>query len=248
MTPHPIHRVLSTLRTSNVRFLLSGGQACIVYGGAEFSRDADIVVLLTDENLDALCRALRELGAEQVFFPPLEAEALRRGHACHFRCQHPEAQGVRLDVMAVLRGCDPFPVLWRRREVLELPGVGEVPVLALRDLVQSKKTQRDKDWGHLRRLVEVDYLTRRREAGAEDIAWWLTELRTPRYLIELATAHQDIVPRIASRPWLAEAVRQGEQAVELELVEEARRIRAEDRAYWQPLRQEQELEQMRRRR
>jgi len=229
-----------------VRFLLSGGQACILYGGTEFSRDADIVILLSEENLDALRRALRELDAEQVFFPTLEPEPLRRGHACHFRCRHPEASGIRLDVMAVLRGCDPFPVLWTRRATLELPGVGEVPVLALRDLVQSKKTQRDKDWGHIRRLLEVDYLTRRHEAEAEGIAWWLTELRTPRYLVELATAHPDIAPRIASRPWLAEAVRQGEEAIGQELLEEERRIRAEDRAYWQPLREE--LEQMRLRR
>jgi len=229
-----------------VRFLLSGGQACILYGGTEFSRDADIVILLSEENLDALRRALRELAAEQVFFPPLEAEALRRGHACHFRCRHPEAGGVRLDVMAVLRGCDAFPMLWQRREVLDLPGVGEVPVLALRDLVQSKKTQRDKDWGHLRRLVEVDYLMRRDEAEADDIAWWLEELRTPRYLAALAAAHPGVAARVASRPWLAEAVRHGEEAVGQRLLEEERRIRAEDRAYWQPLREE--LEQMRHRR
>jgi len=162
-----------------VQFLLSGGQACILYGGSEFSRVTDIVVLLSDENLDALRQALRELDAEQVFLPPLDPEPLRRGHACHFRCRHPEASGFRLDVMSVLRGCDPFPVLWERRMPVELPAVGEVPVLSLRDLVQSKKTQRDKDWGHLRRLVEVDYLTRRQEAEREDVVWWLEEMRTP---------------------------------------------------------------------
>ena len=94
MIPHPIHRVLSTLRNFSVRFLLSGGQACILYGGTEFSRDADVVVT-----------------------------------------------------------------------------------------------------------------------------------------------------RIASRPWLAEAAQQGERAVEQKLLDEERRIRADDRAYWQPLREE--LERMR---
>ena len=229
-----------------MQFLLSGGQACILYGGSEFSRVTDIVVLLSDENLDALRQALRELDAEQVFLPPLDPEPLRRGHACHFRCRHPEASGFRLDVMSVLRGCDPFPVLWERRVPVELPAVGEVPVLSLRDLVQSKKTQRDRDWGHLRRLVEVDYLTRRQEAEREDVVWWLEEMRTPQYLIELATAHPGAAAQIASRPWLAEAVDQGQEAVGQRLQEEERRIRAEDRAYWQPLRQE--LEQMRLRR
>ena len=52
--------------------------------------------------------------------------------------------------------------------------------------------------------------------------------------------------RVASRPWLAEAVRQGEEALQQRLEEEERRIRADDRAYWQPLRKE--LERMRHRR
>ena len=90
-----------------MRFLLSGGQACILYGGTEFSRDADIVVLLSDANLGALRDALHELDAEQIFLPPLDAEALRRGHACHFRCRHPDADGMRLDVMSVLPGRRP---------------------------------------------------------------------------------------------------------------------------------------------
>jgi hypothetical protein len=225
-----------------VRFLLSGGQACILYGGTEFSRDADVVILLSDDNLDALRRALRELDAEQVFLPPLDADALRRGHACHFRCRHPEASGFRLDVMAVMRGCDPFAALWERRTAFDLPGAGEVAVLGLRDLVRSKKTQRDKDWGHVRRLVEADYLARRDEAKGDDVGWWLAELHTPSYLLDLARAHPHA--SVPSRPWLAAAVRQGQVAVELELRAEQARIRAEDRAYWEPLRRE--LEQMRR--
>ena len=52
--------------------------------------------------------------------------------------------------------------------------------------------------------------------------------------------------RVASSPWLAEAVRQGEEALQQRLEEEERRIRADDRAYWQPLRKE--LERMRHRR
>ena len=226
-----------------MQFLLSGGQACILYGGTEFSRDADIVVPLSEANLDALRQALHGLDAEQVFLPPLGPEALRRGHACHFRCRHPEAAGIRLDVMSVLRGCDPFPAMWARRTTIQLPGVGEVPVLSLRDLVQSKKTQRDKDWGHLRRLVEADYVTRREEATEADIVWWLAELRTSAYLVELAAAHPEAAARVASRPWLAEATRGGEPAVEQRLDDEERRIRANDRAYWQPLREE--LERMR---
>mgnify|MGYP005837179629 CR=1 FL=1 len=227
-----------------MQFLLFGGQACIVYGGTEFSRDADIVVLASAANLAALARALRELDAEQIFFPPLEAGFLERGHACHFRCRHPEAAGVRLDVMSVLRGCDPFPALWQRRVSIHIAQIGEVPLLALPDLVRSKKTQRDKDWAHIRRLAEVDYLTRRAEAAEGDILWWLAELRSPAYLIELARERPDLLPRVESRPWLLRLSGADEAAIEAALADEEARARADDRAYWQPLRKE--LEELRR--
>ena len=44
MIPNPIHKVLSTLSSHEVRHLLMGGQACVFYGAAEFSRDCDIVI------------------------------------------------------------------------------------------------------------------------------------------------------------------------------------------------------------
>jgi hypothetical protein len=58
--------------------------------------------------------------------------------------------------MSKMRGVDPFEKVWKRREVVNLPGVGRLSVLALPDLVRAKKTQRDKDWPMVRRLVEAD--------------------------------------------------------------------------------------------
>jgi hypothetical protein len=50
LTPSPIGKVLSTFRKNRVRALLMGGQACIVYGAAEFSRDVDLAVLASPNN------------------------------------------------------------------------------------------------------------------------------------------------------------------------------------------------------
>ena len=88
MIPNPTHKVLLTLRNWNVLALLAGGQACILYGAAEFSRDVDFLILAEEENLDRLRSALDELKAQPVFFPPLESRYLEQGHACHFRCVH----------------------------------------------------------------------------------------------------------------------------------------------------------------
>ena len=43
-----------------------GGQACVLYGGAEFSRDTDLLVLADDENLECLAAALDALEADVI--------------------------------------------------------------------------------------------------------------------------------------------------------------------------------------
>ena len=47
---------------------------------------------------------------------------------------------VRVDVMSIMRGVDPFDHLWKRRTALELPGGEPCNLLSLPDLVQAKKT------------------------------------------------------------------------------------------------------------
>ena len=76
-----------------------GGQACVFYGAAEFSRDTDLAILANSENLSRLKNALEDLQATVIAVPPFEAKYLRKGHAVHFRCHHPEASGMRIDVM-----------------------------------------------------------------------------------------------------------------------------------------------------
>jgi len=85
-----------------------GGQACILYGGAEFSRDIDLSISIQPKNLVAVKKALRQLKAQVVFFPDLDADALRRGHACHFRCHAEGVEGLRIDLMTRMRGLSGF--------------------------------------------------------------------------------------------------------------------------------------------
>jgi hypothetical protein len=214
-----------------------GGQACILYGAAEFSRDVDVAVAADDGNLNRLRRALAELQAAPIFVPPLGQEVLLRGHACHFRLQIPEARGIRIDVMSVMHGCDSFEELWKRRRQLKLPGIGSVNVLSLRDLVQAKKTQRDKDWPMVRRLVEADFAHRATRPTRNQILFWLSEARNPEFLMELCRHY----PRWAGRVGRDRvAVRHGLKGelhrVDKALRDEEEAFRSADRAYWQPLR------------
>jgi hypothetical protein len=44
-----------------------GGQACVFYGAAEFSRDLDLLILAEAANIESLRRALAELRAEHIW-------------------------------------------------------------------------------------------------------------------------------------------------------------------------------------
>jgi hypothetical protein len=183
-----------------------GGQACVFYGAAEFSRDTGFAILADAENLARLRKALAELRAEPIAVPPFELKFLKRGHAVHFRCQHPEALRMRVDVMSKMRGVDPFASLWRRRTTIALPDGTKCDLLSLPDLVQAKKTQRDKDWPMIRRLVEAHYFQNHPQPGGVRIKFWLKELRTPQLLLEVAQAHAGVARRLAAkRPLLRHA-------------------------------------------
>jgi hypothetical protein len=216
-----------------------GGQACILYGAAEFSRDVDLAILAEPGNLERLRQALAELHAEPVYYPPLGQEVLERGHACPFRAKVAGIPQLRVDVMSTMRGCGAFDALWARRRRFRIPRRGTVTALALADLVQAKKTQRDKDWPMIRCLVEVDYHNRSRRPPRRQIEFWLRECRTPALLLELCHRYPATAERLASeRPAVAWALRHCVLKVEQVLKAEEDVQRAEDRAYWKPLREE----------
>jgi len=121
LIPNPILKVLSTLSCHEVRHLLIGGQACVFYGAAEFSRDCDVVILADEDNFKNLNATLAELQAECIAIPEFKAEYLQRGHAVHFRCKHADVNGLRIDVMTQLRGCEPFERLGERRTTIQDP-------------------------------------------------------------------------------------------------------------------------------
>ena len=242
MIPSPIPKALSSIRRRQVRYLLMGGQACILYGAAEFSRDVDIALLADPENLARLESALDDLGAVPIAVPPFEIDYLHRGHAIHFRCRAPGVEGLRVDVMSVMRGIALFPELWERRTSFTV-GDEAFDVMSLPDLVQAKKTQRDKDWPMIRRLVEANYFANRAAPGPEQVAFWLAELRSSPLVLELAASHPTAAAQ-SPRPVVKAAVRGDVVAIERELaMEQAAAVEA-DREYWVPLRRE--LESLRR--
>lgn len=244
MTPNPILKVLSTFKRHNVKSLLIGGQACIIYGAAEFSRDSDFVVSLLKKNLENLKKALKRLKAKLIYVPALEVNYLERGHACHFRCEAKDVLGLRIDIIAKLRGCDSFDKLWGRRNKIKLKDGKRIDVIGLYDLIQSKKTQRDRDWLMLKRLVDNDIILNRQNPKHEQIKRWFLECRDVNILIDLARKYPIIVKEcIVNRPLLIEAINADIERLKFQLNQEELNERQKDIEYWTPLRKE--LEELR---
>lgn len=116
-----------------------GGQTCVFYGAAEFSRDIDFAFHYNAGNLAKLRAALDELAAKVIDVPLFDPTFLERSLAVHFRCEHPDCNGLRVDLMSKMRGVDAFPLLWERRTVLELEAGVLCDVMGIADLVKAKK-------------------------------------------------------------------------------------------------------------
>ena len=221
-----------------------GGQACVFYGAAEFSRDTDIAVLAEEDNLNRILSAMTDLSAEVIAVPQFNEEFLKRGHAVHFRCHHPDALGMRIDIMSVMRNVDPFEKLWKRRTSIKTDE-GAYDLISLPDLVLAKKTQRDKDWPMIRRLVEANYFENKNIPQKNHVRFWLKELRTPELLIEIADKYKKQVPCVLKeRPLLALACANSIKDLQKALIDEEIAEREKDREYWNPLKED--LERIRR--
>jgi hypothetical protein len=243
LNPNPTQQVLSSMQRHGVHCLLMGGQACVFYGAAEFSRDVDFAVLADARNLCRLQFALEDLKAQVIAVPAFQESYLLQGLAVHFRCQAPGVEGLRVDVMTVMRGVDPFPLLWERRTTLALVGF-EANLLSLPDLVKAKKTQRPKDWPMVQRLLEAHWFQNQTSPTPARIDFWLRECRTPELLVDIAGRFPVAADRLqALRPALAAALQNDIETTEHALDQERLAEMAADKAYWAPLRQE--LERLR---
>lgn len=221
-----------------------GGQACVFYGAAQFSKDIDFTLLGDDANYQRLHAALAELQAERIAVPRFDPAILDRGHAVHFRCRAAGVEGLRVDVMTRLRDLPDFATLWSRRTTLQDADGTTYEILSVADLVQAKKTQREKDWPMIAALVENHYHSLHDQATADRIEFWLMEMRVSERLVELCQRFPLEATTLKTRRPLLTIAHAGDlDALRAALDAEVRAEQAKDRAYWEPLRKE--LEQFR---
>ena len=87
--------------------------------------------------------------------------------------------------------------------------------MSLADLVQAKKTQRDKDWPMIARLLEANYAERKEAPSTEQMRFWLHEMRTAPYLVDIARQYPSAAAEIAvERALLQHAIAGEAEALE----------------------------------
>jgi hypothetical protein len=140
--------------------------------------------------------------------------------------------------------------IWYHLAKSAIPGYGgttievdgsTIELMGLPDLLQAKKTQRDKDWPMIRRLVEVNYFANREAPTKDQIRFWFLELTTPQLLMELGGQHRIPVQLYRERPLLKALKSKDESLLAKLLNQEEEQVRDADRRYWVPLKKELEI-------
>lgn len=159
-----IAEILAVLDRHGVEYVVVGSGAAILHGAGYTSEDLDVVVALSDENLERLVAALTELDARFYDF----AGRTIRPDATRLRENRINMLLTRLGRFDVLRSIEPgrdYEKLLERSEVLEVEGL-QVRTVDLETLIEAKQiANRDKDKLHLLFLRETLRLKRLKEGA-----------------------------------------------------------------------------------
>jgi hypothetical protein len=144
--PSDLIDLLSAFAEENVDYLLVGGQAVALHGVPRFTKDADLWLRDTSENLERAKRALAAFGA-----PAGTLRALDEASGLDVVWMgHPPA---RIDLMKQVPGGD-FDAAYRARATFEVAGV-IVSCVSKADLIAQKRA-----CGRPQDLVDADHLGR----------------------------------------------------------------------------------------
>jgi len=143
-------QVCEALNRAGAKYLVIGGIACILHGYARTTEDVDILIERTETNAGRVLKALARVGygfaAEWA-----AAEILKRP----------------ITVIGDDPAVDVFTVAWKvkyeqaapRSEVVDVEGV-PIPLIALDDLIETKRTGRLQDAADIEVLEEIKRLRR----------------------------------------------------------------------------------------
>jgi hypothetical protein len=144
---HRLRAVFESFQAHNVRYLIIGGIASVLYGVPRATFDIDILIEPTEENAAALLAALLEAGVGTASL--IEARELLANEITVFKDR------VRIDVQTSTPGLI-FQEAWPRREVMEYQGQ-KFLVASRGDVIAAKRASgRSQDLEDVRILEETE--------------------------------------------------------------------------------------------
>ena len=192
---------------SGLNAILSSGQAVVFHRLAIMSKDGDWILRETESALNHVLTVLQEHRASYRFGAPLDTRWMRGGWSAHLEFRQVDLR-VRTDFVTrpPRLSSNELEEMWRVQEGRD------VPVVDARDLIEIKKTNREKDYAVIGDLARL--LTEPRDL--------LLASRSARDIMDLAVRHPDLLASlVARRPALA-AVGEDLDALEAALDAERR--------------------------
>jgi len=122
--------LLVLLNQSGVRYLIVGGYAVMLYTEPRYTKDLDVLIGASSEEVEAIGAALDAFG-----FPM--SEALLQELILPNRMISIGRPPSRIDILNEISGVD-FDQAWLRRNVVTLEGIS-LPFISLGDLVDAKR-------------------------------------------------------------------------------------------------------------
>jgi len=140
---HRLKDVFRSFQRHNVRYVIIGGVASVLYGVPRATFDLDILIEASDENVRNLLDALTDAGFGTATLT--NSQEILSNEITIFKDR------VRIDVQTSTPGLI-FDEAWERREMMEYQGQ-EFYVVSLNDLISSKRAAgRDVDLEDVRLL------------------------------------------------------------------------------------------------
>ena len=150
--------LLTQLAIANVRFVLIGGQACIVHGGTQTTQDVDVCCDFSPENLLRLQQALSGLNPVHRMTPKRIPLLLTLENCQNLNNLYLDTDLGQLDCISTVQGVGDFGRVKQMGEIIEAEGV-RFEVLNCDALIQSKKAMnRPRDQEAVRQLEAINKL------------------------------------------------------------------------------------------
>ena len=154
MHPNPdFEDLIHHLNAANVKYVVVGAYAVVIYAGPRYTKDIDFLVEPTSENAQKVYEALKAFGAPLL---DLKIEDLCDPKMVYQIGMEPN----RIDIiMSILEPS--FEEIWKNKRVDQY-GKEKIFLIDLNDLIQAKKMAgRPKDLEDVEKLLQVAKLTKK---------------------------------------------------------------------------------------